>query len=92
MIMFILSLSWQFWKWAAIVNFILGNLVFIHLMRATEMHRKDNWKLEKKAISTCRRDVKRWNLVTMYLCSVTIALPRFLLFWTIFAGCFLYLK
>lgn len=46
------------------------------------MHRKDNWMIEKKAISTCRRDVKRWNKYNLLLGSITIAIPRLIICWT----------
>ena len=85
-------LTWAFWKWALIVNALLGTIAFAVVWNATEIHRKDNWKLEKVAISTCRRDVKRWNKFKLYLGAITFALPRFILMWVGFALCFCLLK
>ena len=71
-------------KFLLLLNAVMGSLLFVWVWRTLEMHRKDNWMVEKKAISTCRRDVKRWNKVHLFLGSITIALPRLILCWTCF--------
>ena len=90
--MFGFIFSLVFLKWAIIVNAVLGALVFYHIWVRTEYHRRDNWIIEKKAISTCRRDIKRWSAIRFFLGSITIALPRFFMIWGIFLGCFIWLK
>lgn len=68
------------WQVLLLVNAVSGGALFLHIWRATERHRNDNWQLEKKAISICRKDVKRWNFWKMLLGSMTMAWPRFLLY------------
>ena len=71
--------TWAFIKWALLVNALLGAYVFHIIWDYTEMHRKDNWSLEKVAMASCRRDVARWNKYRLFLGAITISVPRLIL-------------
>jgi hypothetical protein len=80
------------WTVLLILNALVGGSAFLYIWKKTERHRADNYWLEKKAISTCRRDVKRWNFWAMFLGSITFAVPRFIGVWVVFGTLALALK
>ena len=71
------------WQILLALNALIGGSFFVYIWNYSERHRQDNWILEKKAISMCRKDVSRWNKYKMLLGSMTIAIPRFLAYFLI---------
>ena len=84
--------TWAFIKWALILNALLGAYCFHVIWDYTEIHRKDNWSLEKVAMASCRRDVSRWNKYKLFLGAITICVPRLILVVVTFAICALLVK
>ena len=77
---------WTFWKWAVIINALLGPLLLHMTLNKLRKHRKVDEERDAKFPQWRRYDNKDWSW-TLYLGAATIMIPRILFFvWITLTG------